>query len=234
MIRTENLEIGYSSSLLKVENLALNAEKVYFLIGRNGAGKSTFLKTILGQLKSISGKVFLEEQNIESIDIAELPKKISFVTAHFPSVDFLRVEEFIALGRSPHSNYFGKQTQRDLELIDDCLSILNIENLKGRFTSELSDGEKQLVAIAKSLAQETDVILLDEPTAFLDYANKKIVLNSLSKVSKELGKCIILSNHDIDLCVEHNGEYLIVDSIEKTITHHSTLNKERILEIAFR
>ncbi len=234
MIKTKGLHIGYHSSILKIEDLSLVTGNLHFLIGRNGSGKSTFLKTILGQITPISGSVFLDDKIIDSIPVSELPKYISFVSAHFPTVDFLRVEEFIALSRSPYSNYFGKLSEKDMQIIDNSLKTMNITHLKGRFTSELSDGEKQMVAIAKAIAQETDIILLDEPTAFLDYANKQLVISALSKVSKELNKCIILSTHDIDLSIENKGNYLIVDSIKKELTYHSNLSKNEILSKAFQ
>ena len=234
MIRTKGLNIGYHSPLLKIEDLTLENGDLFFLIGRNGSGKSTFLKTILGQISPISGSVFLDDKIIDSMPISELPKHISFVSAHFPNVDFLRVEEFIALGRSPYSNYFGKLSEKDMQIIDNSLEVLKISYLKGRFTSELSDGEKQMVAIAKSIAQETSIILLDEPTAFLDYANKQLVISALSKVSTEMNKCIILSTHDIDLSIENKGNYLIVDNVKKTLTNHSNLSKDEILAIAFQ
>ncbi len=234
MIAVNNLSIGYHSSILSIDEMLLKAGEMYFLIGRNGSGKSTFLKTISAQIPPVSGSLKLNEIEINSIPTNEIPKYISFVGAHFPAVDFLKVEDYIALARSPYSNYFGKLSKKDIEIIQKSIEILGIESLKNRFTSELSDGEKQMVAIAKSIAQETEVILLDEPTAFLDYANKKLVIEALSKICSELNKCIILSSHDIDLSLESKGNYLIVDAQKKTISlHNNGLDKIELLKIAF-
>jgi len=234
MIETKNLIIGYHSPLLSVEDLNLKPGELYFLIGRNGSGKSTFLQTISAQINAISGAVNIKNQPIESISPSEMPKCISFVSAHFANVDFLRVEDYIALARSPYSNYFGKKTEQDDQMITKNLSILGIAHLKNRFTSELSDGERQMVAIAKAVTQETEIILLDEPTAFLDYANKQLVMQSLSKICKDMNKCIVISSHDIELSIENNGHFLIVDSKNKTLSlHDNGISKEDLLKIAF-
>ena len=234
MITVNNLHIGYHSSILSIDEMHLKTGEMYFLIGRNGSGKSTFLKTISAQLPPISGSLKLNNTEINSIPTHEIPQHISFVGAHFPAVDFLRVEEYIALARSPYSNYFGKLTKKDTAIIQKSIEILGIESLRNRFTSELSDGEKQMVAIAKAIAQETEVILLDEPTAFLDYANKKLVIEALSKICSALNKCIILSSHDIELSIESSGNYLIVDAQKKTISaYNNGLDKAKLLKIAF-
>ncbi|NRA13631.1 MAG: ABC transporter ATP-binding protein, partial [Crocinitomicaceae bacterium] len=175
MIKTQGLHIGYSESILSVDDLNLS-NGVHILIGRNGSGKSTFLKTLTGQITSIKGNIKLIDKEVSSISIEEIPKIISFVSSHFPVVDFLRVSEFVGLGRNPHTNFFGKRRSEDIEAIEKALETLGITYLKDRFTSQLSDGEKQLVSIAKALTQETAIITLDEPTAFLDYSNKKLVL----------------------------------------------------------
>ncbi len=228
MIRTDNLKIGYKQALLEVENFTLQKGQLYFLIGKNGSGKSTFLKTISGQLSPISGSVFLQNKQSIEIPFGEFPKTVSFVSSHFPNVDFLKVEEFIALGRSSFTSYFGKLQSTDNKLITDSFSRLKIKHLRGRFTSQLSDGEKQLVAIAKALVQETPIILLDEPTAFLDYSNKILVLEMLKSIAKEMNKCIVLSSHDIDLSLDMKCDFLAVNFEEKImqLVNHSVSKKE--------
>jgi len=233
MIKTKGLHIGYSESILQVEDLNLS-NGVHILVGRNGSGKSTFLKTLTGQLTPINGTIELDGKELSSISIAEIPKTISFVSSQFPVVDYLRVSEFISLGRSPHTNFFGKKTTKDSDAMQRSLEILKIEYLKDRFTSELSDGEKQLVSIAKALTQETPIIALDEPTAFLDYSNKKLVLKNLIKVSKEFKKCVLLSSHDIDLSIEAECPFLVVEDNSKTIRFIDTgISKSELIGLAF-
>ena len=234
MIRTSELRIGYTHELLTVNNIQLITSELYFLIGKNGSGKSTFFKTIIGSIPSLSGNVILNKENISSIPLSNLPTVVSFVGPHFPSVDFLTVEQYVGLARTPYTNQFGRLKEEDFKIILDSLSILDIIYLKDRFVNELSDGEKQMVAIAKALAQQTDIIILDEPTAFLDYSNKTIVLNMLKRISIELKKCIILSTHDIDMSIDLSCSYLVVNKNEKRIQLvNSPAKKEDLLALAF-
>lgn len=233
MIESKGLHIGYSDSILKVQDLQLKTG-LHILIGKNGSGKSTFLKTITGQLAPIEGNISLNDHDIGSIELTKIPTIISFVGSQFPIVDFMRVFEFIELARSPYTNYFGRISQKDHQISMEALQILGIENLKYRFTSQLSDGEKQLVSIAKAISQETSIIALDEPTAFLDYSNKKLVLDKLIKLSQEFDKCIILSSHDIDLSIEANCPFLVINDNKKELQiHDSSITKQEIISIAF-
>ena len=234
MIRTSELTIGYTHQLLTVDNVQLNTSELYFLIGKNGSGKSTFFKTITGSTPCLSGKVLLNKQNVSSIPLATLPTVVAFVGPHFPSVDFLTVEQYVGLARTPYTNQFGRLKDEDHKIIQDSLSIIDIVHLKERFVTELSDGEKQMVAIAKALAQQTDIIILDEPTAFLDYSNKTIVLNILQQISIEMNKCIIISTHDIDMSIELGCSYLVVNKNKKRIQLvNSPVKKEVLLALAF-
>lgn len=233
MITTEQLHIGYSKSILTVEDLNLSSG-LYILAGKNGSGKSTLLRTLSGQLSPVRGSVEIEGTDLTNINKADLPKKIAFVGSHFPIVDFLKVEDFIALGRSPFTNFFGRKTDNDNSIIKRSIETLKIEHLAGRFTSELSDGEKQLVSIAKALVQETKIIALDEPTAFLDYSNKKLVLDQLIEISESMNKCIIMSSHDIDLCLEAKRPFLVVHDKENVVkTVDADISKSELLALAF-
>lgn len=234
MIRTKDLHIGYDSSLLRVNDLNLEQGKVYILIGRNGSGKSTFLKTISGQLNPVSGDLSISNRSFASIPVHERPKQVSFVQTHFPRVEYLRVKEYIGLARNPYTNFFGTLKQTDKSKAQEALTTLNINYLADRFTSELSDGEKQLVSIAKSLAQETSLIVLDEPTAFLDYRNKQHVLEYLIEIARKLNKLIVLSSHDLELSMEHQCDFLVINDSDETLEFapHG-ISKEQLIEKAF-
>jgi|TARA_B110000908_G_scaffold93525_1_gene110803 iron complex transport system ATP-binding protein len=233
MIQTQGLHIGYSESILSMDDLHLS-NGVHILIGRNGSGKSTFLKTLAGQIPKIMGSIKIQNNEVSAISIEELPKIISFVSSQFPIVEFLRVSEFVGLGRNPHTNFFGKKTNKDIEAIDKALETLGISYLRDRFTLELSDGEKQLVSIAKALTQETAIIALDEPTAFLDYSNKKLVLGKLVAIGQEFNKCILLSSHDLDLSLDVNCPFLVIDDTSKTIRFiEPGISKSELIKIAF-
>ena len=235
MIRIEQLKVGYHSALLSFPSIELKQGEMYALIGRNGIGKSTFLKTITGQLAPMEGIVFMNNSDIATIPFNALPRFVSYVNARFPLVDFLSVHSFIALGRSPYTNLLGKLSSDDLDIISSVIEQLNIAHLKDRFTSELSDGERQLVAIAKAVVQQTDIIVLDEPTAFLDYANKEEVLNQLTSIAKTMNKCVIVATHDIDLVVNKGIQFLLIDETLKTGNiYDASTTKADILATCFK
>lgn len=233
MIQLKNVHIGYSERILTCDHVQLECGEVYVLVGKNGIGKSTLLKTLSKQIPAISGEISLGNRNLENLSTRDLPKLLSFVPVHFPHMDYVRTREFISAGRAPYTNAFGKLTATDSTEIERAIDLLGIRPLSDRFTSELSDGEKQLSAIAKAVAQKTDIILLDEPTAFLDYSNKKKVLGLLKETASTLNKCIVLSAHDIDLCLEFTSKFLIVNSNTRKLELYNSPTKVELLQLAF-
>ena len=233
MIVLNDAHIGHSQGILHCKHVQLECGKLYVLVGKNGIGKSTLLKTISKQITPISGNISIDGKNIGGFSTRDLPKVLTFVPVYFPHMDYVRSREFISAGRAPYTNAFGRITDVDSDAIRDAISILGIESLQDRFTSELSDGEKQLVAIAKAIAQKTPIILLDEPTAFLDYSNKKKVLSILKDTARSLNKCILLSAHDIDLCLEFAEDFLVVDSKKGELELLCQPSKKEIVGIAF-
>lgn len=233
MIALNQVHIGYSESILRCDDIKLECGKVYILVGKNGIGKSTLLKTLSKQIQPISGNITINERPIRTLSASELPKLLAFVPVHFPQMDFVRSREFISAGRAPYTNAMGRLSDIDAQEVQHAIDLLGINMLRDRFTSELSDGEKQLVAISKAVAQKTPIILLDEPTAFLDYSNKKKVLSVLQKTAESLNKCIVLSAHDIDLCLEFSSHFLVVNSESKQLELHLNPTREEIIASAF-
>lgn len=233
MIELKNVHIGYSESILECNDIQLEAGKLYILVGKNGIGKSTLLKTISKQISTKSGQIVINKKEIQQLSTSEIPKLLSFVPVHFPHMDYVRSKEFISAGRAPYTNALGRLTEVDSEEIQNAIDLLGISSLSDRFTSELSDGEKQLVAISKAVAQKTPIILLDEPTAFLDYSNKKKVLSILKETAETLNKCIVLSAHDIDLCLEFSSNFLVVNSVSKKLELLQNPTRDQIILTAF-
>lgn len=234
MIEFNNAHIGYNETIISIESLILKKSNVYILAGRNGAGKSTLLKTITKQEKLLNGDILFNGISISNIRENNVAKHLAFVQSTFPKIDFMKVKDFVSLGRAPHTNALGRLHQLDIEKTKKAIKALEIDHLSEKFTSELSDGERQMVAIAKAIAQETDIVLLDEPTAFLDYANKIKVLNLLKKIASEMNKCIILSSHDIDLSIESHCTFIVISRNEKKIhLLKAPINKTEVLKIAF-
>lgn len=233
MIELKQVHIGYSKSILSCDDLILEKGNLYVLIGKNGAGKSTFLKALTKQLMPTSGEIWIDGREIQTINTRDFPKLASYVPVQFPYMDYVRTSEYIAAGRSPYTDLLGRITEIDSKEINTAIALLEIGHLKDRFTSELSDGEKQLVSIGKAIAQQTPIILLDEPTAFLDYANKQRVLHFLKKTALELDKCILLSAHDIDLCLEFCSHFLVIDQGRAHLKLSVNPTKKELLGSAF-
>lgn len=233
MIELKNVEIGYVDCILNIVDMTLESGKMYVLVGKNGSGKSTFLKTLSKQIRPQSGTILLSQRELRSITSSGLPELLAFVPVHFPHMDYVRTREYIAAGRAPYTNVLGKLTQKDKEEVAQAIELLQIKLLEHRFTSELSDGEKQLVSIAKAIAQETPIILLDEPTAFLDYANKKKVLHFLRETAVQLNKCVVLSAHDLDLCLEFTEDFLVVEEETHSLKMLVAPTKSRLIDMAF-
>lgn len=234
MIVFEKTVIGYNQELFEIPGLELKQGHVYVLVGANGSGKSTFLKTLIKEQKVLGGKISVDNKSIEDYLRNELVFKMAFVESRFDGVDFLKVHEYVGLGRSPYTSFLGKLKLEDLEIVERSLDLLNLKRLQNNFTNQLSDGEKQLCAISRALAQNTPVIVLDEPTAFLDYGNRKILIDMLKRIALEEKKCIVFSSHDIDLCIEALLEMLIINKSSKKLDYFSEAPSKKVIgEIGF-
>ena len=214
-LTTSNLSIGYKtkrSTITIAENLNLNLQegKLIALIGANGIGKSTLLRTITGIQKPISGTVYLNEKNIHELDPLTLAQNLSVVLTEKLPPSNLTVWELIALGRQPYTNWIGKLTNNDIAKINEAIELTQIEHLVSKKHYEISDGQLQIVLIARALAQDTPLIILDEPTTHLDLLHKAALLRLLKKLTLETQKCILFSTHDIDMAIQLSDEIIIM------------------------
>ena len=212
VINLSQLSVGYTLShpVISDINLELRSGQLACLIGENGIGKSTLLKTLTGFLPKLKGSLLLGNRDIESFSQRELARQVSIVLTQKPDVQNLTIEEIIGLGRSPYTGFLGRLRAEDRKVIDDAIATMGIEKLRGRMIQTLSDGERQKVMIAKALAQETPIILLDEPTAFLDFPSKAETFQSLQRMAHERDKLILLSTHDLELAVRFADSLLEV------------------------
>lgn len=181
------------------------------VLGPNGAGKSTLLRTIAGFQKPIGGTERVLGKNILQYSDKELSRTISVVLTEKPNLDNMDVEDLIALGRAPYTGFWGRLSKKDKEEIDHAIELTGIEALRHRSIQTLSDGERQKVMIAKSLAQSTPIILLDEPTAFLDYPSKVDILRLLFTLAHTADKTIFLSTHDLELALQLSDRIWLID-----------------------
>jgi len=219
VLETKNLTIGYQQKKAKkviAENLNLSIEKGKFiaLLGKNGIGKSTLLRTISKVQEQLSGAVFLNNKNLNEYSNKELATNLSLVLTERLPESQLTVFELIALGRQPYTNWVDKLSENDIEKINLAIQLTEVEHLKDNRFYELSDGQLQRVLIARALAQDTDVIILDEPTAHLDMHHTYKIFQLLKNLVETTQKTIIISTHQINLALEIVDELIIMNSDE--------------------
>ena len=207
ILKSDKLTIGYTFKkrqklIAKDINISLEKGKLICLLGKNGIGKSTLLRTISKVQAALSGDLYIDGTKIEQISAKALAQKMSLVLTERIPESNLTVYELIALGRQPYTNWIGSITAKDEQHINTAIEQVNIENLKDQKCDELSDGQLQKVMIARALAQNTELIILDEPTAHLDIHHKIEVFNLLQTLVKDLGKTIIISTHEVQLALQ--------------------------------
>jgi len=207
ILETEDLSIGYVSKKKKTviaKNLNLNLHKgeLVCLLGKNGIGKSTLLRTLTKVQPKLSGLILINNKNLDQINSNELAKNISLVLTEKIPPSNLTVYELIALGRQPYTNWLGTLSQDDIKQINFAMEQMQLQNLKDKRCDELSDGQLQRVMICRALAQNTDVIILDEPTAHLDIQHKMLTFQILQNLAKKLHKTILISTHEIQLALQ--------------------------------
>lgn len=217
ILYTTNLAIGYKSKnevITIAENLNLNliGGKLITLVGGNGIGKSTLLRTLTGIQKPILGEIYLNEKNINSYSSLNLAQNLSVVLTEKLPPSNLTVYELVALGRQPYTNWIGKLSELDILKINNAIQLTEIETFQSKRHYQISDGQLQKVLIARALAQDTPLIVLDEPTTHLDLLHKVTVFKLLKKLCQETGKCILFSTHDIDLAIQLSDEMIVMNS----------------------
>lgn len=214
ILYTKDLAIGYAtnSAIKRIAtriNLNFNEGKLISIIGENGIGKSTLLRTLTTILKPVDGAVYLNNINILKYSNSELAQNLSLVLTEKLPASNLTVFELVALGRQPYTNWLGQLSESDLTQINAAISMTDIEHLRNKKHFEISDGQLQIVLIARALAQNTPIIILDEPTTHLDLLHKVLLIKLLKKLARETNKCIVYSTHDIDLAIQLSDEMVV-------------------------
>ena len=219
VLRTKNLVVGYKDkAILPPINVSLNEGNLIALIGPNGAGKSTLFKTLTAHIKAVSGEIVLFGKELHSYSAKEKATLIGLVLTERPDDMFLKVYDVVASGRCPYTNFFGKIEKEDENIIQESLDIVGINQLKDRYFNTLSDGEKQKVMIAKTLAQNTPIIFMDEPTAFIDYPSKIELFSLMKMLTKERNKTIIFSSHDLELLLRYTDDIWLISKGKQLIS----------------
>ena len=206
-IRLSNLSIGYRGKngtrvVAAGISATIRSGELTCLLGANGVGKSTLLRTLSAFQPKLDGEVLIEGREIATFSDKELSRLIGVVLTEKPDVRNMSVRELVALGRSPYTGFWGTLHEDDWQVVDEAIHAVGIEPLRARMIHTLSDGERQKVMIAKALAQQTPVIFLDEPTAFLDFPSKVEMMQLLRRLAREQQKTIFLSTHDFELALQ--------------------------------
>ena len=203
MIRFQDLTLGYGSRIL-IEKLSTRVKpgELTALVGRNGTGKSTLLRAIAGLGEILSGDIILADKPINKLSTAERASTISFVTTDKVRIANLRCRDVVALGRAPYTNWIGRMQKQDEEIVMRSMELVGMGDYADKTMDRMSDGECQRIMIARALAQQTPIILLDEPTAFLDMPNRYELCTLLRRLAHEEQKCILFSTHELDIALE--------------------------------
>jgi len=217
ILSVSSLKIGYASGknehvLLPPLNAHAYKGELIAVIGRNGIGKSTLLRTVTGLQKPLGGEIFYDGKNITEYSLMELAQKVGYISTETVKVSNMKVYDLVALGRFPHTNWIGKIESKDHETIVDALEKTSMYSFSDRFVSELSDGERQKAMIARILAQDTGVLIMDEPTAFLDISSKYEIFHLLNILTNNNNKTIIFSTHDLQMAISQSDKiWLVLD-----------------------
>ncbi|PLX15034.1 MAG: ABC transporter ATP-binding protein [Marinilabiliales bacterium] len=240
IIHISNLEIGYpikgniNNTLFNNINLAGSSGELIALVGKNGIGKSTLLRNISGLQEPLKGQINYFGKLKNSYSRTDFARMVSFVSTEIVNVNNLSVFDLVSLGRFPHTNWLGKLKPEDVNRTARALEMVGMSSFSRKHINEISDGERQRVMIARTLAQDSKIIVLDEPTAFLDLPNKYEIIHLLNKLSKEENKTIIFSTHDLNIAIQEADKIwlMLEDKIAEGAPEDLILNEtfNRIFE----
>lgn len=212
-ITTNRLTVGYRGHRVVEDiSLSLPCGRLVCLLGPNGAGKSTLLRTLCGFQPPIAGTVTISGSDITTMSAAEVARLVSVVLTDRPLTPSLTAREMVGMGRAPYTGFWGRLSDDDRRLVSEAMQTVGVDSLATRRMGQLSDGERQKVMIAKALAQHTPVIVLDEPTAFLDYPSKVAVMKTLARLAHDEGKTILMSTHDLELAAQLGDELMEIEN----------------------
>ena len=228
MIHLDNISLSYGSrTILRDASLHLAAGELCALVGRNGAGKSTLLKALTSR-----GDVRIAGAPLADLSAEKRAQTVAIVTTERIRIENLRVEELVAMGRAPYTNWVGHLQDIDREIVAKAIEVVGMSSFVGRDTSSLSDGELQRVMIARAIAQQTSIILLDEPTAFLDIPTRFEVCRLLADLAHNEGKTVLFSTHDIDAAIPVCDSFAIIEheTLRQLPTAEAVIEIERIFK----
>lgn len=218
-IETKNLCIGYDRAIVSNINISVNDSETVVLIGPNGAGKTTLLKTVSGIIRPISGNVIINNKDLSEFSLSELAKSVAVVLTEKTYADYT-CEEMVAMGRYPYTNSLGRISSTDKEIVDESMELTSITEIKDKSFLKLSDGQRQRVLLARAICQRPEILILDEPTSFLDVKYKMEFLSTLKMLSLKMGFSVLMSLHELDMVKQIADKVICMknDMIDRTGT----------------
>lgn len=213
LVKATNLSIGYRTGvpLAAGLNLRIYPGELIALMGPNGTGKSTLIRTLAGLQTSLGGEIRIRDQDLKNLGLRERSRLMSVVFSEPPRPGLIRVYDLVAIGRHPHTNWSGRMDAHNRSVVDWAIECTGIHHLRGRLVHQLSDGERQKVMIARAMAQDTSLMFLDEPTAHLDLSNRAEIVGLLRRLSHDTGKSILMSSHDLELSLQASDRLWLLD-----------------------
>lgn len=209
IIRAEKIEIAYqTTSVIQELTLSIECGTMISLVGPNGSGKSTLLKALAGQIRLKDGKAFLDEQEIRHTGSRATARRLSFLPQAPLVPEGLSVRELVALGRFPHLGFTGLRSQEDERAIDHAMEMASVKELSARPAEQLSGGQRQRVWIAMTLAQQSDILFLDEPTTYLDISHQIEVLDLLQHMNRDYRRTVVMVLHDLNLAARYSDRII--------------------------
>ena len=213
MIELKNFTAFYGPrKLLSGVDAVFGMGRLTALLGRNGTGKSTLLRAIAGLNSNYTGSIMVDSQPLDRVGAARMSRTLAFVNTERVRVSNLRCSDVVAMGRAPYTNWIGRLQPQDSDIVMQALAAVGMEAYAGRTLDTMSDGECQRIMIARALAQDTPVILLDEPTSFLDLPNRYELCSLLADLAHRHGKCILFSTHELDIALALADDIALIDT----------------------
>src|SRR5690625_435877 len=234
ILSVKNLDIGYPQKQVASNiNVEIHRNALTAVLGINGSGKSTFLNTLSGNLPQTAGEIFIRQQPLHNLPPRKIAEHISLVLSNPVYSQNLSVYDMVALGRQPYTNWLGLLSEQDKQAVQKALQLIDIETMAHRKCGELSDGQLQKAFIARDLAQDTEMIILDEPTNHVDLYHKAFVFKLLKKLTQETGKAVVLATHELNLALQLCDELILINQGEIIAGSPKDLIQNKVLHKLF-
>ena len=215
ILRLENVTVGYGSQkIVSSIDASISENELVAVLGKNGVGKSTLINSILGFQKILNGSILIENQSIQKLSAQEIAQEIAVVLPRLSIVPKIKVSELVAMGRLPYHKVLKKISNEELSLVDEVLEMVGIYDLKTHYANQISEGQLQLVMIARALCQDAKLVILDEPTSNLDLANQYKIFNLLNEIKSKTNKSFLMITHNVDFAIEKSDKFWWIENNE--------------------